>query len=484
MTAPTAAAGGLLPGRAQLTLSDSLRRRVILPASPHYDVARRVYNARVDRYPAAIVPCADADDVAQCVGLARDHGLPLAVRGSGHNAAGHAVIDDGIVIDLAGLKRVAIDTVSATASVGAGLTWGELDGATQAHGLAVPGGTVSSTGVGGLTLGGGIGWLMGPLGLTCDNLLGAEMITAEGTRASADRHANQDLLWGLRGGGGNFGVVTSFTFQLHDVRSVVAGALIVGLERAGETLAQLRDLSPTAPDALTVSPTFVTDRSGERVLSVDLCYAGQSADGLKLAAGLARRLRPARNTVRPRSYLEWQRYLDPMFTERVRGYWKSCFLNRLDDATIEVIVDSFAAVPSPRSTLILEHFHGAMTRVGPAESAYANRHKPFSILITTQWRAQDQDAVNVAWADDLYAAMRGVSDGSGYLNYMGAEHEDIVRRSYGAENYRRLVALKDRHDPLNVFRSNQNIRPTGIPDSAGGLRTDAATRGDSVDPAR
>jgi len=441
-------------------LNPALRRRVVLPSDPTYPEARRVYNTAIDKYPAVIIRCVDAADVVESIRFARECGLPIAIRASGHNAAGHGVCEGGAVIDVAALKRIEVDQHSKTVCVGAGVTWAEFDRVTQAVGLATPGGTVSSTGVAGLTLGGGIGWLMGPYGLTCDNLIAADLVTADGNRVPVDQRSNAELLWGLRGGGGNFGVVTSFTFRLHEIRSVVAGGLIVPLDRAAAALGALRDLSDEIPDGLTTCPTFVTDRSGGRHLSVDVCYAGPARDAARWVSRLVRHLEPTGNTVRPQSYLEWQRYLDATFDTPMRGHWKTCFLDELPDELIEIIVGAYRAAPSRFTTLILEHFHGPMTMIGPDESAYGNRDKPYSLLITTRWESPEQDAANVAWADELYAATRIFSDGSGYLNYMGVEDESVVRQSYGAENYQRLVALKNQYDPDNVFCNNQNIRPS------------------------
>lgn len=470
--------------RALHRLNPALRRRVVLPSDPLYAEARRVYNAAIDKYPAVIIRCADATDVAESIRFARECGLPIAVRASGHNAAGHGICDDGAVIDVAALKGAEVDRHSKTVCVGAGVTWAEFDRVTQAVGLATPGGTVSSTGVAGLTLGGGIGWLMGPCGLTCDNLIAADLITADGDRVPVDQRSNEDLLWGLRGGGGNFGVVTAFTFRLHEIRTVVAGTLVVPLHRAGAALGALRDLSGEIPDGLTVCPTFVTDGSGEQHLSVDLCYAGAPRDGARWVSRLVRHLEPTGNTVRPQPYLGWQTYLDATFDTPMRGHWKTCFLDELSDDLIEIIVRAYRAAPSQFTTLIIEHFHGPMTMIGPDESAYGNRHKPYSLLITARWESPGQDAANVAWADELYAATRISSDGSGYLNYMGVEEEAIVRRSYGAENYRRLVALKDQYDPANVFRNNQNVRPSLAAPGTSAPTDTQDTHSSRLEPAR
>jgi hypothetical protein len=448
-----------LPATAIRTLTSSLWGRTMTPSDVDYDSSRCVYNTMIDRYPAVIAQCVRPEDIRQCLRLAGSHDLPVAIRAGGHSAAGYAVCDGGIVIDLSPMKQIVIDPDRAIARVHPGVTWAELDQASQRLGLAVPGGTVSSTGVAGLTLGGGIGWLMGKYGLTCDSLIGADLVTAEGALMTTNESHNPDLLWGLRGGGGNFGVVTSFVFQLYKVREVLAGSLVIPLAQAGEGLGTLRDLSGLVPDELTVCPTFITADGGKQYLSIDLCYAGAEADGARLISHLARRLHPAANTVRQQPYLQWQQFLDPIFDTPLRGYWKSCFLDTVSDRAIELIIDLYQQAPSTRSTLILEHFHGRMTRLDNAASAYGNRNRPYSILIAARWEAAADDTANIGWTKHLHAAVSEFSHGGGYLNYMGAEDNETVRASYGDSQYQRLVDLKCRYDPGNLFHHNQNIVP-------------------------
>ncbi len=426
---------------------------------PGYDRARRIYNTMIDRYPLAIVRCRDVGQIQQCLSYARSNGLPLAIRAGGHSAAGFSVCDDGIVIDLSAMNGVDLDCGPGRIRVDAGATWAQLDRATSTRGLAVPGGTVSSTGVAGLTLGGGIGWLMGKYGLTCDSLLGAQVVTADGSLVTATEDNNPDLLWGLRGGGGNFGVVTSFDFRPHTVSTVLAGSLVFPLDRAVQTLLTLKDLAAQTPDELTVCPTFFTAPDGAKQLSVDVCYVGEDGAGERLLGRLAGLLKPAVNTVRRQSYLDWQAYLDPMFETPLRGFWKSCFLDLFELPTAELLVESYRLAPSRRSTLILEHFHGRMTEVPATDSAYGNRDRPFSILITARWESAAEDEANRAWARQLHSALSEYSDGGGYLNYMGEEDRETVRMSYGDRQYQRLAELKQKYDPDNVFRRNQNVAP-------------------------
>jgi FAD/FMN-containing dehydrogenase len=440
-------------------LRQSVRGHVVTRQDPDYDHARRVFNTMVDRRPLAVVRCADAEDVVRCVRFAAEHDLPLSVRAGGHSAAGHSVCDDGLVVDLCALNRVVVDPRRAVAEVGGGATWAELDRATGAHGLAVPGGTVSSTGVGGLTLGGGLGWLLGKYGLTCDNLIGAEVVTANGERTTTSAARKPDLLWALRGGGGNFGVVTCFVFRLHEVRTVLAGSLVLPLERASRALRVLRELSDASPDELTVSPALTTTASGDRLLSIDLCHVGDPKPGARLVGELVRRLAPARNTVARQPYPQWQRFLDPAFATPMRGYWKSCFLDDLNDDVVRELVRAYAETPSKHTTIILEHFHGAMTRIAPTATAYSQRNRRFSALLASRWASPADDQANIAWATALNATLTTNSDGAGYLNYMGAEDQRTVRAFYGEGALHRLEEIKRRYDPHNLFRHNQNVPP-------------------------
>lgn len=440
-------------------LSEAIRGRIILPGSEEYDSARQIYNAMIDRRPRLIVRCRGVADIMKSIRFARDHYLAVSVRGSGHSAAGHAICDDGLVIDLTEMRFVRVDPSTKRAWAEPGVTWADFDHDTQAFGLATPGGTVSSTSISGLTLGGGIGWLMGSYGLTCDNLLGVDLITAEGKLVRAAEDTNADLFWALRGGGGNFGVVSLFEFRLHKVDRVLAGSMRVPIERADEALRHFREMSRGVPDEVTLCPTFFTSRSGTPYLSVDFCYNGDDRSGWECAREADHRFRPEANTIEIQPYLLWQKYLDSSFADRLRGYWKSAYLNHLDDNLIALIVDFYRCAPSHKSTVILEHFHGKMTRVGATNTAYGNRQKPFSLLITTRWQDPAEDERNISWANTFYSALQPFTDGSAYLNYISDSEELRLKLAYGQENYDRLAVIKRKYDPDNFFHMNHNIRP-------------------------
>jgi FAD binding domain/Berberine and berberine like len=413
----------------------------------------------IDRRPRLIVRCRGAADIIAALRFAQDEHLAVSIRSSGHGAAGYAVCDAGLVIDLTELKSVQVDPVAQRAWAEPGVTWADFDYETQAFCLATPGGTVSSTAIAGLTLGGGIGWLSSSYGLTCDNLLAATVITASGSLLRASDTINADLFWALRGGGGNFGVVSLFEFRLHKVVRVLAGSMRVSLERAGEVLRSFRELSESVPDEVTLCPTFFSSSSGVPYLSVDFCYNGAISAGLDFARDVERRFRPEVNTLAVQPYLRWQQYLDSSFAERLRGYWKTAYLDNLEDELIDLVVDFYRRAPSPKSTVILEHFHGQMTRLGNGDSAFGNRRKAFSLLITTRWRNQADDESNISWANTFYTALQRFTDGSGYLNYVGDVEEHRLRLAYGHANYERLVSIKRKYDPTNFFQMNHNIRP-------------------------
>lgn len=448
------------PSDASLALlSRSIRGYVILPTCEQYDRARQVYNTMIDRRPRLIVRCRGVADIIAAIRFAHDEHLVVSIRSSGHGAAGHAVCDAGLVIDLTELKSVRVDPVAKRAWAEPGVTWADFDYETQAFRLATPGGTVSSTAISGLTLGGGLGWLTSSYGLTCDNLLAADVITASGSLLRASEAQNADLFWALRGGGGNFGVVSLFEFRLHEVDQVLAGSMRVPMERAGETLRRLREFCENLPDEVTVCPTFFSSSSGAPYLSVDFCCNGASRTGLDVVRDAERRFRPEINTLEVQPYLRWQKYLDSSFAERLRGYWKTAFLDHLADDLIESIVDFYRRAPSHKSTVILEHLHGKMTRVNSDDSAYGNRQKPFSVLITTRWQDPAEDERNISWANAFFTALQQFTDGSGYLNYVGDADEHRLRLTYGPAKYQRLAVIKQKYDPENFFQMNNNIRP-------------------------
>jgi FAD/FMN-containing dehydrogenase len=447
---------------------------LIGPDDPGYDEARKVWNGAIDRRPALIARCRDPHDVVAALRLASERGLEVAVRGGGHGVAGLAVCDGGLVIDLSPMKDIAVDPGERTARAGGGVLWGELDAATQAAGLATVGGIVTHTGIGGLTLGGGIGWLMRRHGATVDNLLAAEVVTAGGSIVSAD----EDLLWGLRGGGGNFGIVTSFEYRLHPVGPVVlAGPLYYALEDGPEVLRHYRDVIATAPDELTTIvnlrpapplPVLPEELHGRPVVAIGACWAGRPEDGEAALAPLRAFGRPLVDLIAPRPYVELQRMFDSAVPHGWHYYWKSWEVPPLTDATIDTLVEQASRITSPRSYIIVFQLGGAMARVGEHETAFGQRGDGHDVNINAVWLPGDPDADrHVEWSRETFAALEGQSAGRAYVNFLADEGADRVRAAYGEERYARLAALKREYDPDNVLRGNQNVEPAG---GSGGAR--------------
>ncbi len=431
------------------------------PNDEGYDSARRVWNGMIDRYPALIVHCADISDVTRAIQFAERQHLPVAVRSGGHSFAGSGTCDGGIVIDLSPMKRVQIDPVKRTAWVQAGLTLGEFIRETQAFGLASPVGTASETGLAGLTLGGGLGWLMGKYGLTIDNLLAVDIVTADGRvlRASATEHA--DLFWGVRGGGGNFGIVTAFEFQLHPVGPLLAGMVVHPLDRMREILNFYREFTRTAPDELTIGTGLATMPNGLLRAALVLCYCGPLEEGERLIEPVRTFGSPLVDAIRPMSYLELISMLDA-FVPRGRHYYsKACSLKHLNDEALKMIIDYGSASPSPLTQVILQHVHGAASRVDPAGTAFALREEHYPLQIMTAWDEDTASDTYIQWTRALWKAMEPFAVDGTYINFLGSDEEGPapVRASYGA-NYERLVALKNGYDPTNFFHINQNIKPT------------------------
>jgi len=455
------------------SLAGQVKGPVILPDDAAYDEARKVWNGMIDRYPALIVRPLDVSDVIAAVNFAREHDLLLSVRGGGHNVAGHATNDGGIVIDLAEMKQIEVDPAGRTVRVGGGATWGDVDAATQPHGLATPGGVYSRTGIAGLTLGGGYGWLRSTYGLSCDNLIAAEVVTADGRLVHASATENPDLLWGLRGGGGNFGIVTTFEFRLHPVGPDVMFVFVFhdgrGEDAMKRALRLYRDFSETAPDeantiaALGQIPPdehFPEELHRTPFAAFGGLYVGPVDEGEKV-------LRPLRDLGTPlldfsgvMPYVEAQRAFDADYPDGLRYYWKSLNLTRLDEDAIERIVRHARQQPSPFSTTDLWHVGGAMKRVAPDESAFSGRDAAFLLSPEANWLDAADDEANLRWVRDFVADMAPFSDGSRYLNFAGFQEEgdDMIRASYGAQ-HARLQALKRQYDPGNLFRLNQNIKP-------------------------
>lgn len=441
-------------------LQTRLRGEVIRPEDEHYDQARRIWNGHIDKYPALIVRCADLTDVLTAVEFARHHDLAVAVRSGGHSIIGLSMCDGGLVIDLSRMKGIWIDPVKRIAQVQPGLTLGEFVLHTQAFGLATTTGTVSGTGVGGLTPGGGIGWLMGKYGLTIDNLLSADLVIADGQVLTANANKHPDLFWGLHGGGGNFGVVTSFSFQLHPVGTVLAGKIVYPLAKAREVLHFYRDYTITAPDELTAYAVLMTTSHGIPAIAISLCYCGPLREGERLVEPLRRFCTPLADLVHAKPYLQTVS-TDAGAPDGRHYYEQAASLNELSDDVIDRIVAFSTARPSSFSQVLIQHVHGEARRVSPAASAFALRNVPYVMNMLAAWNASDapEDERHMQWVRAFQAAIQPFAESGVYTNFLGDEEEEHVRASYGV-NYERLVALKNRYDPTNFFRLNENIKPT------------------------
>ena len=435
----------------------------LLRGDDGYDAARKIYNAMIDHRPAMIARCAGVADIIGAVNFARNNGLLVSVRGGGHNVSGNAVCDGGLMIDLSAMKSVRVDPQTRTARAEAGVTWGEFDRETQAFGLATTGGLVSTTGIAGLTLSGGIGWLMGTYGLACDNLISADVVTADGTFLTASKARNEDLFWGLRGGGGNFGVVTSLEFQLHPVGPMLGGIVIHRLDKATEVIKFYDDFTRASPDEVGTFVGFVTSPEGERVMAIFVCYNGDIAIGERVLKPLRAFGPPLADMIGPMSYVQVQRMMDDAFPAGRQNYWKSNFLKGLDTEAVRIIVDRVAKAPSSYSAVAIEQFSGAVKRVGMSDTAFNHRNARYNLLIVGIWSDPAAKAANVKWVRDLWDAMEPYSSGGVYVNYLGQvadEGAERVKSAYGAEKYARLVALKGKYDPTNLFCLNQNIKPS------------------------
>jgi FAD/FMN-containing dehydrogenase len=432
---------------------------LLLPDNPRYEEARRVWNGMIDRRPAAIARARTTADVVAAVNFAREHGLEIAVRGGGHNAAGLAVVDDGLVIDLTEMNQVQVDPERRTARAGGGATWRDFDAATQAHGLATTGGVISMTGIGGLTLGGGIGVLMRSRGLACDNLIGSEVVLADGSVVRTSETEWPELLWGLRGGGGNFGVVTEFEYRLYPVDGMYAGLLIYPRERAVEAAQIYREQTALAPDELGVTFALLNTPDGVPVVAFVPAFAGDAAAGEAAVAGYRAMGEPLVDMVGPMPYVAVQQMLDDGFQPGSHVYWKSHFLSGLPDEAIEIMVAGANAAPSPMNSLLIEHLGGAVARVGNDETAFDHRDAEYNFLILAAWTDPADADANIAWARHLWDAMQPYARGV-YVNYLGVgDSADRVRAAYSPEKYARLAALKRDVDPENLFHRNQNIPP-------------------------
>jgi FAD/FMN-containing dehydrogenase len=442
-------------------LQGRLRGELLSPSHEHYESARKIHNGMIDRRPALIVCCAGVADVMTAVMFARDHNLVVAVRGGGHGVPGFAVCDGGLMIDLSRMKSVRVDPVGRTARAEGGCIWGDFDHETQAFGLATVGGIARPTGIAGLTLGGGHGYLMRTYGLACDNLLSVDVVTADGRLLTASATEHADLFWGVRGGGGNFGVVTAFEYQLHPVSQMLGGLLIYPMATAKALFRFYRDFTRTAPDALGSLINLATLPDGTPAAVILIAYSGPLDEGERLLHPLREFGPPLADQVGPMPYTALQSIVENFNPPGLRNYWKSNYLRDLSDAAIDVLVDYYATVPAPYTHVVIEHLGGAVSRVGADESAVDHREAPYNFLIVGMWADATEDAKVIGWVRELWGALQPFSSGGLYVNYEAEHDMDRVKAAYSPGKYARLVALKDKYDPTNLFRLNQNIKPTG-----------------------
>ena len=453
-------------------LAPQFHGQLVQPGDSDYDEARAVWNGLFDRRPALIARCCGTGDVVAAVNFARESGLPLAVRGGGHSAAGHSGCDDGIVIDLSPMKGVAVDPQARTVRAEPGLTWGEFDAATQEHGLAVTGGRFSTTGISGLTLGSGSGWLERKCGLTADNLRSVELVTADGRVLTASDDENPDLFWGIRGGSGNFGIVTSFEYGLHQVGPMIYGGMLVSLPDRGEEIVRfMREYMHEAPEDLGAAIGFVSappepfvpeEMHFKPITGVIICWTGDHEEGERVVAPIREVAQPVMDLVQPMPYTALQSMLDAGGPYGTRAYMKAEFIQELSDEAITKLVEHGGKRPGPMVQLLLEPMGGAIRRVGEHDTALGRRDVAWCYHALSLWMEPDEDTAesHVAWAHELAEDMRPHTTTGVYLNFTSDEGEERVRSTYGPERYARLVALKDEYDPTNLFRLNQNIPPS------------------------
>ncbi|GHJ48071.1 oxidoreductase [Catellatospora sp. TT07R-123] len=449
------------------TLRDQVKGQVVTPDDAGYDQARAVYNAMIDRRPAVVVRCTGVDDVRAAVDYARENGLDLAVRGGSHSVPGFGTVDGGVVADLSGMRAVTVDPGRGTARAEGGATWGDFNAATGAHGLATTGGIISTTGVGGLTLGGGIGYLARGMGLSCDNLVSAEVVLADGRIVTADEKQHEDLFWALRGGGGNFGAVTAFEFRLGPVAEIYGGPMFFELADARELLRFFRDFIADAPEQYGGFPAFQIapplpfipeDRHGEPFLAVVSCWTGDHAEGERVVDRIRAVAQPVAQMVGPMPYAALNSAFDALVPPGLQHYWKANFVDELTDDIIDAHLRFGPKVPVVNSTVHIYPINGACHRISPDATAFAYRQANFATVIAGMWPDPADNDANTAWVRDYYAATAPLSEEGGYVNFMAGDDQDRVKANYGG-NYARLVEVKRAYDPANLFHLNQNIRP-------------------------
>jgi len=444
------------------TLSAALSGTLLQAGDDGYEEARRVHNGLIDKRPALIARCRGTADVADAIAIAREAGLEISIRGGGHNVGGRAVTDGGLMIDLAEMKGIHVDPLARTIRAQGGVTWAEFNREAAIHGLAVTGGLISTTGVAGYTLGGGLGWLMGVHGLAADNVLSFELVTADGDVLNVTEESDPDLFWALRGGGGNFGVATSFEYRLHPLREVVAGIIAYPFDAAKDVLRFYGDTTQSVPDELAIICGLIhaPDGSGTKLAALAVCHAGSPEQAERDLAPLRAFGEPLLAEVGPMPYPVANTLLDEAYPKGALNYWKSSFVKSLDDGLIDTAVDAFASAPSPMTVIALEHFHGAVTRMGVTDTPVPHREEGYSLLITSVWMEPEATEENIAWTRATYGALQPYLAERRWLNYLvDDDGADAVRAAYGP-NYDRLAEVKRRYDPENVFHLNHNIDPT------------------------
>jgi FAD/FMN-containing dehydrogenase len=447
-------------------IGKSFSGQMLQPADPGYNEVRRVHNGLIDKRPAVIARCRGLADIADAVRLARDCNLEVAVRGGGHNVAGRSTVEGGMMIDLSLMTAIQVDPRQRVAQAQGGATWNLFNRETQLHGLATTGGVVSTTGIGGLTLGGGLGWLMGKHALALDNLLSVDLVMADGSTLTASAEQNADLFWGVRGGGGNFGVAASLAYRLHPVGPHITGGVIAyPFAQAWDVLRHFRDITASLPDEMMVFGGLIHAPDGSKLVAMVVCHCGPVEAGERAVQPIKTFGTPAMDVIGSIPYTTMNTMLDDAFPFGALNYWKSNFLQALSDDAISTMIDCFAQCPTPMGQLLLEHFHGAVTRIGVTDTAFPHRSEGYNLLVLAEWLDRKDNDACIAWARETYAAMNPFVSASRYVNYLADDDGgDAVAAAYGP-NYQRLLGLKAKYDPGNFFRMNHNLRapsPGGI----------------------
>jgi hypothetical protein len=449
-------------------IENKIEGRIITPADPEYDETRKIWNAMIDRRPAVIIQCKNADDVSRAVHFARENDLEMSIRGAGHNIAGNALCNNGVLVDLSTMKNIEINPEEKVAFVEPGCTLADFDAAAQEYGLATPIGINSTTGISGLTLGGGIGWLTKKYGMTIDNLLSVELVTADGSKLKASEIENHDLFWAVRGGGGNFGVITLFEFALHEVGpEIFAGLLVFPMEQAKDILAQFRKFTDNAPENLPVFtvirhapplPFLQENVHGQKVVVLAFCYLGDPSKGLEYADSFRSFGNLHGEHVGIMPFVDWQKMFDPLLAPGARNYWKTHNFTELSDHFFDTLIEYVNKLPSQQCEIFVADFSGALNRVPASAMAYANRDLHYIMNVHGRWEDKKDDGKCIDWARDFFQASKPFASSGAFINFMTEEETDRIGSAYGA-NYQKLVEIKSKYDPDNVFRHNQNIEP-------------------------